>query len=214
MVTKLGFHMKVIILYQLFHSWLCHALLRVSSTLWSFMIGLFIQNLCFKSFAMPITLAGIWRRLTCTPGPVFCLLLPSKLRLCSASHRAGYFSKLACDWLSMVWAYSEQEPENRPCCVLLSKIHAIYVLKSFLAGWIMGVGGAFQNSIWVRSQNCGCLVTWFCYQLIAKPGNKTATVSWPYPYELLNLRALRISTTYEIYTFHCIAKIFCVEFQW
>ena len=38
--------------------------------------------------------------------------------------------------------------------------------------------------IWVRSQNCGCLVTWFCYQLIAKPGNKTATVSWPDPYDL------------------------------
>ena len=34
---------------------------------------------------------------------------------------------------------------------------------------------------WVRSRNCGCLVTWFCYQLIAKPGNKTATVSWPDP---------------------------------
>ena len=32
------------------------------------------------------------------------------------------------------------------------------------------------NWIWVRSRNCGCLVTWFCYQLIAKPGNKTATV--------------------------------------
>ena len=30
--------------------------------------------------------------------------------------------------------------------------------------------------IWVRSCYCGCLVTWFCYQLIAKPGNKTATV--------------------------------------
>ena len=30
--------------------------------------------------------------------------------------------------------------------------------------------------MWVRSRNCGCLVTWFCYQLIAKPGNKTATV--------------------------------------
>ena len=29
---------------------------------------------------------------------------------------------------------------------------------------------------------CGCLVTWFCYQLIAKPGNKTATVTWPDPY--------------------------------
>ena len=36
--------------------------------------------------------------------------------------------------------------------------------------------------IWVRSRDCGCLVTWFCYQLIAKPGNKTATVSWLYPY--------------------------------
>ena len=37
-------------------------------------------------------------------------------------------------------------------------------------------------SIWVRSRNCGCLVTWFCYQLIAKPGSKAAAVSWPYPY--------------------------------
>ena len=36
--------------------------------------------------------------------------------------------------------------------------------------------------IWVRSRNCGCLVTWFCYPLIAKPGNKAATVSWPDPY--------------------------------
>ena len=30
--------------------------------------------------------------------------------------------------------------------------------------------------IWVRSRNCGCIVTWFCYQLIAKPGKKRATV--------------------------------------
>ena len=36
--------------------------------------------------------------------------------------------------------------------------------------------------IWVRSWRCGCLVTWFCYQMIAKPGNKTATRSWPDPY--------------------------------
>ena len=38
--------------------------------------------------------------------------------------------------------------------------------------------------IWVMSRNCGCLVTWFCYQLIAKPGNKTAAVSWPEPYSM------------------------------
>ena len=32
-----------------------------------------------------------------------------------------------------------------------------------------------KMSIWVRSRNCGCLFTWFCYQLIAKPGNKRQT---------------------------------------
>ena len=51
------------------------------------------------------------------PGPVLCLLLSlawSKLRLCSANHRAGYFSNLACDWLSIVWAYYKQETENEP----------------------------------------------------------------------------------------------------
>ena len=36
--------------------------------------------------------------------------------------------------------------------------------------------------IWVRSRNCGRVATRPCYQLIAKPGNKTATVSWPDPY--------------------------------
>ena len=46
----------------------------------------------------------------------FLSLARSKLRLCSANHRAGYFSNLACDWLSIVWAYSEQETENGPWC--------------------------------------------------------------------------------------------------
>ena len=46
--------------------------------------------------------------------PRFQALAQSKLRLCSANHRAGYFSNLACDWLCIVWAYSEQETENRP----------------------------------------------------------------------------------------------------
>ena len=44
----------------------------------------------------------------------FLSLARSKLRLCLANHRAGYFSNLACDWLSTVWAYSKQETENRP----------------------------------------------------------------------------------------------------
>ena len=36
-------------------------------------------------------------------------------------------------------------------------------------------------TIWVRSWRCRCFVTWFCYHLIAKPGNKTTTLSWPNP---------------------------------
>ena len=36
--------------------------------------------------------------------------------------------------------------------------------------------------IWVRSWRCSRLVTWFCYHLIAKPGNKTGTPSWPDSY--------------------------------
>ena len=38
----------------------------------------------------------------------------SKLRLCSANHRPGYWSNQPCDWPSTAWAYSEQETENRP----------------------------------------------------------------------------------------------------
>ena len=36
--------------------------------------------------------------------------------------------------------------------------------------------------IWVWSLSCSCLVTWFCYQMITKPGNKTAAPLWPNPY--------------------------------
>ena len=38
--------------------------------------------------------------------------------------------------------------------------------------------------IWVKTRICGCLVTWFCYQMIAKPGNKTATPLWPDTYQV------------------------------
>ena len=34
----------------------------------------------------------------------------------------------------------------------------------------------------IRPWRCSCLVTWFCYHLIAKPGNKTASPSWPDSY--------------------------------
>ena len=45
-----------------------------------------------------------------------------------------------------------------------------------------------QNKIWVRPWRGTCLVTWFCYHLIAKPGDKTTAPSWPDPYANFNLR--------------------------
>ena len=40
--------------------------------------------------------------------------------------------------------------------------------------------------IWVRSPYSGCLVTWFCYQLIEKEGNRTAIDPWPHPYNMFS----------------------------
>ena len=39
----------------------------------------------------------------------------------------------------------------------------------------------------VRSRWCGCLVTWFCYQMIGKPGNKTAASSRLDPYMIRDI---------------------------
>ena len=62
---------------------------------------------------------------------------------------------------------------------------AIIVLTEFTLNILVSAQGNSWDlamHIWVNSRNCGCLVTWFCYQLIAKPGNKTAAVPWPDPY--------------------------------
>ena len=59
----------------------------------------------------------------------FLSLTRRKLRLCSANHRAGCFSNLGCDWLSIVWAYSEQETENGPWWSLeTTRLDAIMII--------------------------------------------------------------------------------------
>ena len=64
-------------------------------------------------------------------------------------------------------------------CALQNKRVQVHIpLCGFIKLWCME---NFYKCMWVRSWNCGCLVTWFSYQLIAKPGNKTATVPWPDP---------------------------------
>ena len=41
-------------------------------------------------------------------------LTRSKLRLCSANHRPGYWSNLPCDWPSTAWAYSHKRQKTGP----------------------------------------------------------------------------------------------------
>ena len=64
--------------------------------------------------------------------------------------------------------------------MLSSNNHAHW---NFLTHWgqVKHIGISKLTIIGSGHENCGCLVTWFCYQLIAKPGNKTAAVSWPDP---------------------------------
>ena len=51
---------------------------------------------CHQCYSSPLSFQHIHIRAR------FLSLARSKLRLCSANHRAGYFSNLACDWLSIV----------------------------------------------------------------------------------------------------------------
>ena len=71
----------------------------------------------------------------------FLSLAWSKLRLCSANHRAGYFSNLACDWLNIVWAYSKKDIENGPRSQFCTWYDSTIVVTcgNFLPPWITKV---------------------------------------------------------------------------
>ena len=72
---------------------------------------LFYDVLDFSNAASSPWLQSSWAR--------FLSFDQNKLRLCLANHNVGYFSNLACDWLSIVYAYSEQEKGNGPWCDLV-----------------------------------------------------------------------------------------------
>ena len=79
-------------------------------------------------------------------------------------------------------------------------LYPIYISISKFYSWIFIVFYIYRYiSIWVRSRNCGWLVTWFCYQLIAKPGNKTAAVSWPDPYTFNSNSSSIVSWIYPVH---------------
>ena len=95
-------------LWHRLHSWIT-SIWRHQSHLASFDLALAISLGSVSSLPR-----STYKAQHCVPWARFLSLVRSKLRLCSANHRAGYFSNLACDWLSIVWAYSEQETENGP----------------------------------------------------------------------------------------------------
>ena len=59
----------------------------------------------------------------------------SKLRLFSANRSAGYSSNLAYDWLSIVWAHSEQETGNGSWCCYSSFLHWLIWLLCLYSSW-------------------------------------------------------------------------------
>ena len=85
-------------------------------------------------------------------------------------------------------------------CILWVQI-LIYVLLLSLQLAVCNI------RIWVRSRSWGCLVTWFCYHFISKPGNKTASVSLPDPYIGLRYNGARLDcgkNDHIIIGLHCI----------
>ena len=86
------------------------------------------QRVCFSglaqdcSFSGALTMALLQSYTKASVWASFMSVAWSKLRLCSANHRPGYWSNLPCDWPSTAWAYSKQETQNGPwtsimtCC--------------------------------------------------------------------------------------------------
>ena len=75
----------------------------------------------------------------------FLSLAQSKLGLCSANHRPGYWSNLPCVWPSTAWAYFEQETENGPWLTD----------DDFI--WIFSVG---QGVVWLKFGELSKIISW------------------------------------------------------
>ena len=67
----------------------------------------------------------------------------------------GPLNGVTAEWLEVVGNSSERNEGN-----IASTIRTVCL-------------GLMNTCIWVRSRNCVCRITWFCYKLIAKPGNTT-----------------------------------------
>ena len=87
--------------------------------------------------------------------------------------------------------YGTRNPTDRDSNMIMNSIlQIIWTHYTFNNIIILDIGSTimpelFDFVIWVGSWNWGYLVTWFCYQLIAKPGNKSTPVLSPDPYTII-----------------------------
>ena len=131
--------------------------LTLTGELWGIYCGNFKENRlqrCRIVVSQEHIPCPIWQGLMKMIRAHFLSFTQSELRLCSANHRAGYFSNLACDWLSIVWAYSEQETENGPwwCILTLVVLNWFMGTSSYSSVHFMKVKGKFN----LLSQYRGC----------------------------------------------------------
>ena len=105
----------------------------------------------------------------------FLSLIQSKLRLCAANHRAGYFSNLACYWLRIVWTYSEHDSENGPWLALSNQgiylYNKLYYLKKSqsleAATWDLCFNLCYWFELWQAywQHYCGCTCEMFQFNM-------------------------------------------------
>ena len=83
--------------------------------------------------------------------------------------------------------------------------HAYFTLECFEFSSNFEFDRNMLSGTGARSRNCGCLITWFCYQLIAKPGNKTVPVPWLDPYNHVDssVKHLAADPTTRLWTCMC-----------
>ena len=85
--------------------------------------------------------------------------------------RASMFS-LICAWING-WVKNREAADSRR--------HRVHydVIVMWKIWWLITHSNKILNEIWVRSRRCSCLVTWFCYQMIAA---MIAAPSWSDPH--------------------------------
>ena len=150
-----------------------------------FFRGLIIRRIFHKcqSFSKHISFQLVMCMMTLSNGNIFHLTGP----LCGefTAHQWIPLTKASdAELWWFLWSAPEHQWFETPPCSLWRQCNGLQWFSIVKCHDICRCSNdlVMIQCIWVRSRNCCCLVTWFCYQLIAKPGNKTATVPWPDPY--------------------------------